>query len=158
MKLKFLSRSNKILFFFIGLLGFSSACDKKHMDRYYGTPYAEFSLTINGLTKSKNSKEAISNIKVSLRRVKTDQQGVIQDTIALDSTYTDKNGQFFMTSDEYSSSYIINLKDIDVTENGSFKDKDTTIILSSGDFEDVDGELDQERASKYLYLYLDPKP
>jgi putative lipoprotein (rSAM/lipoprotein system) len=152
MKLKFLATSNKILFFFIGLLGFSTACEKK-LDRYYGTPHSGFSLIINGLTKSNDSKKAIRNIKVSLSKIKTDQQGLIQDTIVLDSTYTDSNGQFENISDKYSEAYLISLRDIDSNENGSFMDKDTTITLSGKDF---DGEINQGTARKYLYINLDP--
>jgi putative lipoprotein (rSAM/lipoprotein system) len=157
MKYNLLSRYNKILFFFIGVLGFSSSCEKK-ADRFYGTPYAKFSLTITGFTKSINSRESISNIKVSLLGIKTDQQGAIIDTISLGSSYSDNIGQFVVAGNEYSSSFIVSLRDIDSTKNGSFKDKDTAIILSRGDFEDVEGELEEGKAYKYLYFYLEPKP
>jgi len=157
MKLQLFTISNKILFFFIGLLGFSTACSKKSDERYYGTPYAK--VIIYGKTESSDSKKPVRNIEVIYNTIKTNQQGQFLDTLVLDTTYTDKKGLFFRVF-EYNlyNTYLINVRDIDSTENGSFKAEDTNIILTKKDFKGGDGQWNMGTAIKNIYIQLDPKP
>jgi len=135
-------RFNNFLFLLIGLLGFSTACMKvKDSPVAYGTPSADF--IVNGVVKDQ-ANQPISNIKVVMNR---------------DSINTDASGKFTLKNKMFPTNQTFNVKlrDIDGTANGSFQDKDTTIVFNDNAFKNGDGSWYSGKVEKSVEIKLTSK-
>lgn len=97
----------------------------------YGTPQ-DFGLDlyIEGQVKSKNSGLPIKGIKVSVAN-------------SMQYTYTDRNGSFSFYTEKLDKTKIL-FQDIDLEENNSYIDKDTTIITSEKEKIYLDIKLEEK--------------
>ena len=131
-----------LLYVLIGLLGFSVACSK---DQYqpvaYGTPSADF--IINGVVENQAS-QPIPNIKVVTR---------------WDSTYTAVDGKFSLKNKLFPAdqSFPIKLSDIDGAANGSYQNKDTTIVFTNNTYTNGDGHWYSGKVEKSVIIKLTSK-
>jgi putative lipoprotein (rSAM/lipoprotein system) len=140
LKNTFVKQYDKILIFLIGLLGFSTACNKEPRMEY-GTPSASF--IINGVVQNQAS-QPIPNIKVSIR---------------YDSTNTTFDGKFSLKNRTFptNQTFIVRLSDIDGATNGSYKDKDTTIEFNNNTFKNGDGHWYQGTVEQSVVIKLTSK-
>lgn len=131
---------NHFLLFLIGLLGFSTACVKEGPE-LYGTPSADF--IVNGVVKNK-ANQPISNIKV---------------VVSHDSINTDAEGKFTFKNRTTPTNQTFNarLRDIDGAANGSFQDKDTTIVFNDNTFKNGDGSWYNGKVEKSVEIKLTSK-
>ena len=129
---------NKILLLILGILGFSTSCVPFVAE--YGCPQAEFILT--GKVKSAVNQQAIKNIQV---------------VMAYDTVYTDENGNYKVQTENYPEydKFTVYFNDIDSTQNGHFKNKETDVNFSSEDLSGGDGNWDEGTAEKVLNVNLD---
>ena len=136
----FLMRYNNLLLFLIGLLGFSVACTKVGPEEY-GTPSADF--IINGVIENQAS-QPISNIKVIMTR---------------DSVNTNTEGKFSLKNTAFPANQTFNIKirDIDGTANGSYQDKDTTILFDSNTYTNGNGHWYRGKVEKSVIIKLTSK-
>jgi putative lipoprotein (rSAM/lipoprotein system) len=131
---------NSILFVMIGLLGFTVACTKVSPVEY-GTPSADF--IINGVVENLTN-QPIPNIKVK---------------VGWDSTYTAIDGKFslknrYFPADQY---FIFKASDIDGFANGSYQNKDTTIVFTNNTFINGDGHWYKGKVEKSVVIKLTSK-
>lgn len=131
---------NSFLISLIGILGFSAACVKEPLVAY-GTPSADF--IVNGVVKDQ-ANQPISNIKVVMNR---------------DSINTDVLGKFTLKNRTFPANQTFNVKlrDIDGTANGSFRDKDTTIVFNDNTFTNGDGFWYKGKVEKSVEIKLTSK-
>ena len=144
MKLKFtntlVKRYNHFLIVLIGLLGFSAACTKSGPVEY-GTPSADY--IINGVVKNQTS-QTIPNIKVEMSH---------------DSTTTNAEGNFSLKDRTFPADQTFNIKlrDIDGAANGSYQDKDTTIVFSNNSYTNGDGHWYSGKVEQSVEIKLTSK-
>lgn len=133
-------RLNGLLLFVIGLLGFSVACVKES-PCLYGTPSADF--VINGVVKNQ-ANQPISNIKV---------------VMSYDSIYTDVSGKFILKNRTFPANQTFNVKlrDIDGAANGSYQDKDTTIVFNNNSYTNGDGHWYSGKVEQSVEIKLTSK-
>ncbi len=88
----------------------------------YGMPHAQFS--IKGTIRSLDKDSPVENEKI-----------VVQDTATkqvVDSAFTAADGSFFITFSQYPAvlnTWILEARDVDGTQNGSFLNKDTLVSI-----------------------------
>ena len=133
-------RYNNLLLLLIGLLGFSVACTKVGPEEY-GTPSADF--IINGVIENQAS-QPIPNIKVVMTR---------------DSVNTNTDGKFSLKNTTFPNNQTFNIKirDIDGAVNGSYQDKDTTIVFDNNTYTNGDGHWYRGKVEKSVVIKLTSK-
>lgn len=136
----FLMRYNNLLLLLIGLLGFSVACTKVGPEEY-GTPSADF--IINGVIENQAS-QPIPNIKVVMTH---------------DSINTTSDGKFSLKNRSFPANKTFNIKirDIDGAVNGSYQDKDTTIVFDNNTYTNGDGHWFSGKVEKSVVIKLTSK-
>ncbi len=141
MKAKIIKKHNKLLSFFLSLLGFGSvltfnSCEDEVSPSSceYGTPYATFN--VKGTVKSETTSNTIPNIRV---------------VMGYDTTFTAEDGSFQVSTSEFpdDQTFTVSFKDIDGVNNGSLQPMDTTIEFTDPEFTDGDdswysGETEKE--------------
>jgi len=143
----YLSILNKLILMLLAFLGFS--CDPNEPGVEYGMPCADFK--VNGNIVDEISLEKISNIQVVL-------QNALSSTIHGDTAYSDENGNYEVSLNDFpgSNAFIVNFKDVDGTRNGSYLATDTIIDFSDIEFTDGDGSWYSGEKSKELNIKLSP--
>ena len=131
---------NNLLLLLIGLLGFTVACTKSGAQEY-GTPSADF--IINGVIENQAS-QPIPNIKVVMTR---------------DSVNTNTEGKFSLKNTTFPNNQTFNIKirDIDGAVNGSYQDKDTTIVFDNNTYTNGDGHWYRGKVEKSVVIKLTSK-
>jgi putative lipoprotein (rSAM/lipoprotein system) len=156
LKNKFLNLANKILLILISLLGFATSCEKFSDSLVeYGTPHADF--IINGTIKSKQSNQGIQNIKIAVSEIANlnSEGNVVYEII----TNSKIRGKFVLkyTSFPQKQSFLVKIRDIDSTKNGSFMDKDTIISFSEVNFQEGDGHWYRGKTEQTIEFFLIPR-
>lgn len=122
---------NKIIGFFMVLLGFSASCAPE-----YGSPYAQFN--INGKVTSSETGEPIKNIQVKYYDFNSDT--------------TDENGNYsfsFITDVGGNTMvFYIDFNDIDSTINGNYENKSITVSTSNNGYINGDSWYEGEKDIK----------
>ena len=131
---------NNLLLLLIGLMGFSAACTKIGSVEY-GTPSADF--IINGVIENQ-ANQPIQNIKVVMTR---------------DSTNTNTEGKFSLKNRSFPKNQTFNVKirDIDGAANGSYQDKDTTIVFDNNLYTNGDGHWYSGEVGRSIIIKLNSK-
>jgi putative lipoprotein (rSAM/lipoprotein system) len=131
---------NNFLLLLIGLLGFSVACTKVGPVEY-GTPSADF--IINGVIENQ-ANQPIPNIKV---------------VMSYDSTNTNADGTFSLKNRTFpkDQTFNVRIRDIDGTANGSYQDKDTTIVFDNNTYTNDDGHWFSGKVEKSVVIKLTSK-
>jgi putative lipoprotein (rSAM/lipoprotein system) len=139
-KLSFLRSASKLILIILGLTGFAVSC--KHEDEY-GTPMADFIL--QGTVKSKTDFSLLPDIKVTLN---------------YNTGMTDAQGYYNVTVQDFPDAHTYDLRfhDTDSTQNGNFKDKDTTISFAGNNLQGGDGKWYEGTEIKIADILLEPKP
>ena len=140
MKINILKKYNKLLALLLSLLGFTTACFIIG-GAEYGTPHADF--IVRGLVVSEKDNRPVKNIRVIMR-----------DSTSIyyrDSINTDLNGIYTLkiTGFPKSINFNIDLKDIDGTANGEFRNLDTIVkfvnpVFTGGNKHWYNGQTEQE--------------
>ncbi len=130
-KLYFLRKQNAILTFIVLILGIMPSSCKK-----YGTESQTY-FFLKGKIKASNTNQPIDQISISNN----------QNTVKSNST-----GDYSIYYQGYGDqkTFSFSFKDIDSNQNGSFKDKDTTLTFDHVPNLDLDGP-------KIMDILLDPK-
>ena len=136
----FLIQYNNLLLLLIGLLGFSVACTKVGPEEY-GTPSADF--IVNGVIENQAG-QLIPNIKV---------------VMSYDSTNTNADGTFSLKNRNFPAkqTLILKIRDIDGAINGSYQDKDTTIVFDNNTYANGDGHWYRGKVEKSVVIKLTSK-
>ncbi|MBK8808745.1 MAG: radical SAM-associated putative lipoprotein [Bacteroidales bacterium] len=142
-----LRKYNKLIAFFITILGVSNSCINNGEE--YGVPMAEYGMPlatykVHGIVSSKTSGQAVNGIEVSM-------QG--------DTTITDVNGNYAVEVSDYTEdkTYILSIRDVDSTHNGSFADKDTLIDFKESELTGGNGEWDGGVIDKNINIKIETK-
>ena len=143
MKKKIKISVNKLLAYFITLLGIGGACamggcmyGSPAME--YGTPTATFK--VHGQVSSEDQ-EKIPNIQAIMER---------------DTGYTDDQGNYSVQLQEFphDQEFLLEFKDVDGEENGSYQAMDTTIKFIDPEFINPEGGWYEGETSKELNISL----
>ena len=137
---------NKLLAFFLSVLGIGGACSMNSCmygspAMEYGTPFATF--IIDGNVTDENS-EDILGIKVVME---------------YDTTLTDSQGKFQTKTNAWpdNQDFTLQLKDIDGELNGSYEDLDTVIQFTDPIFEGGEGGWYDGEVKKEVDIILKKK-
>ena len=130
-RLFILKKQNAVLTFIVVILGMMPSSCKK-----YGTEATLFLL--KGNIKASNTNQPIQLISV---------------TNGNNSVRSDSSGNYSYRFDKYNDekTFSISYKDIDSTQNGSFKNKDTLISFENAPYNKEDGY------TKIIDIKIDPK-
>ncbi len=131
---------NRILTYIIGILGFSQAC--KPVAAEYGAPFADF--IINGTIKDHDTEQLIEGVSVTLRSK---------------TVYSGPNGEFQIIENEFADEQTFELKieDVDGDLNGSYQNKDTSVVFENPQFTGGDGNWDEGQVEKEVQIKLHKK-
>ena len=99
-------------------LGLIAACAK------YGAEISTSFINLKGTITSKDSLKTIENLQLQ-----------VLNSYSESSVNTDENGEYSMNAEIESNEVVLNISDIDGNANGNFISKDTTLYLSSKEFE-----------------------
>lgn len=135
MKVKMLSVYSKILSFFLVLLGFSS-CEGLDPKDEYGVPTAKFK--VKGIIVDESDKP-ITKIKTVLGKSYSSKLG--DRAYYVDSVYTDNEGKFELSMEEFPTSqeFLLRVEDVDGDKDGAFESKIETVEFKNPTFTDGSG-------------------
>jgi putative lipoprotein (rSAM/lipoprotein system) len=143
MSRKIIKSYNRIIAFFLSVLGFSASC--RHIIERpdeYGVPHATY--IVNGTVISKTGNLPIPKIKAVAGK---------------DTILTDADGKFRFDGTQIQTNFALTIQliDIDGTANGTYSETDTTIIFTSSDFSGG-SSWDEGTAEKTIEVKMKPKP
>jgi putative lipoprotein (rSAM/lipoprotein system) len=148
---KLLRGGNKIIAFFMAMLGFTSSCKDSYMADMYGSPYADY--IVKGKVVSEKDNSSIKGIQI---RVSASIGGYTTQTAAL---LSDKNGNYSVLYSDYNITQVnLSFNDVDGAENGSFQSVDTLMTFSKSDLTGKDSNYYMGSSEKVLNIKLKPKP
>jgi putative lipoprotein (rSAM/lipoprotein system) len=133
-----------------GILGlfFGCRCDSP-IRVAYGMPHADFKFS--GIVLSFDQQSPVKGLRVGIKHLSADSS-------MHDSTLTDSLGKYSLTfTDLPLEKWILTVKDIDSSLNGSFSDKDTAIQTPQNEMHGGDGKWYKGRIEKNINLNLDRK-
>lgn len=139
----FIKLENSLLILLMAFLGISTSCEKSNESpAEYGTPHANF--IVNGKVVASSTNEAIKDIQVIMQR---------------DTTYTNDKGEYSVKMEGFpnENTYILEIKDIDGEQNGSFEEKDITVDFSDEEFNNGDGKWYKGEKEKSVDVSLNNK-
>jgi putative lipoprotein (rSAM/lipoprotein system) len=131
---RFLKMSSLFISTIMGIL-FGSGCTNSGFTVAYGMQIADYK--VSGTVVSSDQNLPVEGLLITVR-------GTTGNNGQVDSTKTDSFGRYsieFSPSDSGSTTWGLNIKDIDSTENGSFAAKDT--IFSISDSEQKNGYVEK---------------
>jgi putative lipoprotein (rSAM/lipoprotein system) len=150
MRIKLLQGGNRIIAFFLTLLGFTYSCKDSYMADMYGSPYAEY--IVNGKVVSERDNSSIKGIQI---RISSSHGKNTSNTEALSS---DTNGNYSVMYTEYGIDQInLSFEDVDGPENGSFQSVDTLMTFSKSDLSGKVGSWFMGSSEKILNIKLKQK-
>jgi putative lipoprotein (rSAM/lipoprotein system) len=145
MKNRILKYQNKIIAFFISILGIGGACTFGGCEygtiAEYGTPNATF--VVRGKVMNEDGAN-ISNIRVVMYQ---------------DSTLTNTNGQYEVETVDFPTvrEFQIRFEDIDGAVNNEYQKLDTVVVFVDPEFQGADGSWYHGETSKEFNVKLKEK-
>ena len=121
----------------MAVLGFASCADDGDCpdDRrgimMYGTPSATYKA--EGTVTDKSTGKAVQGIRVVMAKEYHVAEGERM-LHGLDTVYTDRNGKFVLSGQDYDNRKLIFFKDVDGAENGEYKGLEMELIYESSEF------------------------
>ena len=132
MKKIVLTRLNRIIYFIISLFTISACSEDNNSSSAYETTcdygIPEFHFSVEGKVLTSDN-EGIEGIQVS---------------IDYKTTLSDSNGDYSLDFTGYVDEHEIIFEDIDSTDNGSFNEKDTTVMLEQNEINTLDITLTEK--------------
>jgi len=151
MRKRIFRATNKIILFFMAILGFATACKPGGgMVVAYGSPHADF--VVKGNITSAKDNSVIKGIRVIAQGVTT------YGYYPADTVKSDASGNYTAKITEMSLTQIkLNLTDIDGSENGSFQSLDTLVTYTNPKFTGGDGSWYIGSTEQVLNIKMKPK-
>ena len=144
LKIHLLKRHNKLIGMMLSLLGFGAACTLPACEYgppavEYGTPHATF--IVKGEVKSETSSSAIPNIRVVMN---------------YDTAYTDASGKYQVETSDFpdDQAYLVEFRDVDGTDNGSYQPLDSIVEFVDPEFTDGTGSWDAGKTEKEVNIKM----
>ncbi len=147
----FLLTWDKIVVTLLSFIAFVTGCENSIFPAAeYGMPHAHYN--INGTVKSKSDQKPVQKIRVLIENENVN-------TLYQDTFYTDSKGKFAVQYTEFpeEQSWHIRFQDVDGIENGSFSDKDTSIVFKPNELSGGDGDWYEGEATKSFTVFLEKK-
>jgi len=150
MRIKLLQGGNRIIAFFLAILGFASSCRDSFMADMYGSPYADY--IVKGKIVSEKDNSSIKGIQISVSA------SLGANTSSTEALFSDANGNYSVMYKEYGITQInLRFSDADGVENGSYQSVDTLMTFSKSDLTGKVSNYFMGSSEKVLNIKLKPK-
>jgi putative lipoprotein (rSAM/lipoprotein system) len=151
MRIKLLQGGNRIIAFFMAILGFASSCRDSFMAAMYGSPYADY--IVKGKIVSEKDNSSIKGIQISISA----SAGAAY-TSRTEELFSDSKGNYSVIYKEYGITQInLRFSDADGVENGSYQSVDTLMTFSKSDLTGKGSNYFMGSSEKVLNIKLKPK-
>jgi len=151
MRKRILTTSNKVICFFLALLGFACSSNNSPVGDLkvaYGSPQA-FYIVKGNITSTKDN-TSVKGLRVIAKTT--------DEWFNVDTVKTDASGNYSAKiSALYSQQINLRISDIDALENGTFQPLDTIITVTNPKFTGGDGHWYRGTAETVLNIKVKPK-